>query len=183
MAEDLIRTDLRHFNTASDTEVLLNVFAHELQRTGGVKLTPKELFAALRQVYRRVRGAYSAIALITGYGIVAFRDPYGIRPLIYGKRQTSQGVDYMVASESIALDALGYTVMDDIAPGEAIYIDQQGGFYREQCADKMQHSPCLFEYVYLARPDSVMNNISVYHARIKMGEKLADKILSGAPRS
>ena len=181
LADDLIRTDLRHLNTSSDTEVLLNVFAHELQHTGGVKLTPNELFAALRQVYRRVRGAYSAIALITGYGIVAFRDPYGIRPLIYGKRQTSQGVDYMVASESIALDALGYTVIANIAPGEAIYIDQQGGFYREQCADQIQHSPCLFEFVYLARPDSVMDNMSVYHARINMGKKLADKILAQRP--
>lgn len=178
LAEDLIRTDLRHLNTTSDTEVLLNIFAHELQRTGGVKLTPQELFAALRNVYRRVRGAYSAIALITGYGIVAFRDPYGIRPLIYGKRQTSRGVDYMVASESIALDALGYTVVADIAPGEAIYITQQGEFHRQQCSDVIQHSPCLFEYVYLARPDSVMDNISVYQARIKMGEKLADKILA-----
>lgn len=181
LAQDLIRTDLRHLNTASDTEVLLNVFAHELQRTGGVKLTPAELFAALRNVYRRVRGAYSAIALITGYGIVAFRDPYGIRPLIYGQRETARGIDYMVASESIALDALGYTVLADIAPGEAIYFDQQGGFYREQCADVIQHSPCLFEYVYLARPDSVMDNISVYQARIKMGEKLANKILAQRP--
>lgn len=181
LAEDLIRTDLRHLNTTSDTEVLLNVFAHELQRTGGVKLTPQELFAALRQVYRRVQGAYSAIALITGYGIVAFRDPYGIRPLIYGQRQTSRGIDYMVASESIALDALGFTVVADIAPGEAVYIDQQGGFYREQCADAIQHSPCLFEYVYLARPDSVMDNISVYHARINMGKKLAEKILAERP--
>jgi amidophosphoribosyltransferase len=181
LAQDLIRTDLRHLNTTSDTEVLLNIFAHELQRTGGIRLAPKELFAALRRVYERVRGAYSAIALITGYGIVAFRDPYGIRPLIYGKRVTQRGVDYMVASESIVLDALGYTVVADIAPGEAIYIDQEGGFHREQCVDEIQHSPCLFEYVYLARPDSVMDNISVYHARIKMGEKLADKILAERP--
>ena len=182
LAEDLIRTDLRHLNTTSDTEVLLNIFAHELQRTGGVRLLPKELFAALRRVYQRVRGAYSAIALITGYGIVAFRDPYGIRPLIYGQRVTQRGVDYMVASESIALDALGYTVIGDIAPGEAIYIDQQGGFHREQCVEEVHHSPCLFEYVYLARPDSVMDNISVYQARIKMGEKLADKILRMRPQ-
>jgi amidophosphoribosyltransferase len=181
LADDLIRSDLRHLNTTSDTEVLLNVFAHELQRVGGVKLTPQELFTALRKVYRRVRGAYSAIALITGYGIVAFRDPYGIRPLIYGKRETSRGVDYMVASESIALDALGYTVIDNLAPGEAIYIDQHGGFYREQCADEIQHSPCLFEYVYLARPDSVLDNISVYHARINMGKRLAEKILAQRP--
>lgn len=181
LAEDLIRTDLRHLNTSSDTEVLLNVFAHELQRTGGVKLTPQELFAALRQMYRRVRGAYSAIALITGYGILAFRDPYGIRPLIYGKRTTSLGIDYMIASESIALDALGYEVVADIAPGEAVYIDMQGGFHRQQCADVIQHSPCLFEYVYLARPDSVLDSISVYQARIKMGEKLALKIKQERP--
>ncbi len=181
LAEDLIRTDLRHLNTSSDTEVLLNIFAHELQRTGGVKLKPQELFAALRKVFKRVRGAYSAIALITGYGILAFRDPYGIRPLVYGKRQTSIGIDYMVASESIALDALGYTVIAEVAPGEAIFIDQEGGFYQEQCADTIQPSPCLFEYVYLARPDSVMNNISVYHARRKMGEKLAAKIFAEWP--
>lgn len=181
LAHDLIRTDLRHLNTNSDTEVLLNVFAHELQRTGGVKLTPQELFAALKQVYHRVHGAYSAIALINGYGIVAFRDPYGIRPLIYGRRKTSKGVDYMVASESIALDALGYTVVGDIAPGEAIYFNQQGEFHREQCADVRQHSPCLFEYVYLARPDSVLDNISVYQARIKMGIKLAENILAQRP--
>lgn len=181
LAQDLIRTDLRHINTASDTEVLLNIFAHELQRTGGVHLTAEALFSALRQMYRRVQGAYSAIALIAGYGILAFRDPYGIRPLIYGKRETSRGVDYMVASESIALDALGYTVVADVAPGEALYINQQGEIYREQCASHVQLSPCLFEYVYLARPDSVMNNISVYHARIKMGEKLADKILAERP--
>lgn len=181
LAEDLIRTDLRHLNTSSDTEVLLNVFAHELQRTGGVKLTPQELFAALRQVYRRVRGAYSAIALITGYGILAFRDAYGIRPLVYGKRTTSLGTDYMIASESIALDALGYEVIADLAPGEAVYIDRDGGFHQEQCADTLQHSPCLFEYVYLARPDSMIDNISVYQARIKMGEKLALKIKNERP--
>ncbi len=181
LAHDLIRTDLRHLNTTSDTEVLLNIFAHELQRTGSVNLKPQELFAALRQVYHRVHGAYSAIALITGYGIVAFRDPYGIRPLIYGRRKTSRGMDYMVASESIALDALGYTVVGDIAPGEAIYFNQQGEFHREQCVDVKQHSPCLFEYVYLARPDSVMDNISVYQARIKMGIKLAENILAQRP--
>ena len=113
----------------------MNVFAHELQRTGGMQVDSQELFAAFSNVYQRVRGAYSAIAMITGYGIVAFRDPYGIRPLVYGKRKTSQGIDYMIASESIALDALGYQLIGDIAPGEAIYIDQQGDFHREQCAD------------------------------------------------
>ncbi|MBS0350893.1 MAG: amidophosphoribosyltransferase [Proteobacteria bacterium] len=181
LAEDLIRTDLRHLNTDSDTEVLLNVFAHELQRTGSSQLAPEQLFLALRNVYRRVRGAYSAIALITGYGIVAFRDPYGIRPLIYGRRETSLGVDYMVASESIALDALGYKVVEDVKPGEAIYIDQQGQFYKEQCVAPIEHTPCLFEYVYLARPDSVLDHVSVYQARIKMGEKLGQKILKERP--
>ncbi len=181
LANDLIRSDLRHLNTESDTEVLLNVFAHELHLTGGVRLTPSELFRALKKVYQRVRGAYSAIAMITGYGIVAFRDPYGIRPLVYGKRQTERGTDYMIASESIALDALGYQVVDDVAPGEAIYIDQSGGFFQEKCVLDTHHTPCLFEYVYLARPDSVIDKISVYHARLKMGEKLAENILQIRP--
>ncbi len=176
LAEDLIQSDMRHLNTESDTEVLLNVFAHELQQISGQTLTPKSLFTALRQVYARVKGAYSAIALIAGYGIVAFRDPFGIRPLIYGRRKTANGVDYMIASESIALNALGYEVVADIAPGHALYITVKGEVYQEQCSTVTQQTPCLFEYVYLARPDSVIDNVSVYHARQKMGEKLADKI-------
>lgn len=181
LAEDLIRSDKRHLNTESDTEVLLNVFAHELQSKGGEVLKPEELFRALRQVYSRVRGAYSAIALIAGYGIVAFRDPFGIRPLIYGRKKTATGVDYMIASESIALNALGYEIIADIAPGHALYITLQGEIYHEQCAQHVDQTPCLFEYVYLARPDSVIDNISVYHARLKMGEKLAEKILKEWP--
>lgn len=176
LANDLILSDLRHLNTRSDTEVLLNVFAHELQRTAGLRLTPAELFHALKKVYQRVQGAYSAIAMINGYGIVAFRDPYGIRPLVYGKRQTASGVDYMVASESIALDALGYQLIGDVAPGQAIYIDGESKVHQQQCVEPVQHSPCLFEYVYLARPDSVIDQISVYHARMNMGKRLADKI-------
>lgn len=181
LAEDLVRTDLRHLNTESDSEVLLNVFAYELQQAGGVKLSPQHLFSALKKVYQRLRGAYSVIVLITGYGIVAFRDPYGIRPLVYGKRDIGGRTDYMVASESIALDALGYQSITDVAPGEAIYITQEGHFYQEQCAPQVQHAPCLFEYVYLARPDSVIDHISVYHARLNMGEKLAHKILQERP--
>lgn len=182
LANDLIRSDLRHLNTASDTEVLLNVFAHELQRTAGIRLTAVELFMALKKVYQRVRGAYSAIAMITGYGIVGFRDPYGIRPLVYGKRETRFGTDYMMASESIALDALGFQLIGNVAPGQAIYIDQAGVIHKQQCVDMTQHSPCLFEYVYLARPDSVIDNISVYHARINMGKRLAQKILRERPQ-
>ena len=181
LAEDLIRSDKRHLNTESDTEVLLNVFAHELQSKGGETLKPAELFTALRQVYSRIRGAYSAIALIAGYGIVAFRDPFGIRPLIYGKKKSATGVDYMIASESIALNALGYEVIADVAPGHALYITLQGEIFHEQCAQQVDQAPCLFEYVYLARPDSVIDNISVYHARLKMGEKLADKIVKEWP--
>ncbi len=182
LANDLIRSDLRHLNTESDTEVLLNIFAHELQKTGGMRLTPSELFSALKKVYQRVHGAYSAIAMITGYGIIAFRDPYGIRPLVYGKRKTELGFDYMIASESIALDALGYQLIDDVAPGQAIFIDQTGKVHQQQCAEIVQSSPCLFEYVYLARPDSVIDHISVYHARINMGKRLAEKILKLRPQ-
>jgi amidophosphoribosyltransferase len=181
LTHDLVTNDLRHLNTRSDSEVLLNVFAHELQRTGGIKLQPNDLFSALKVDYSRVQGAYSAIIMIHGYGILAFRDPYGIRPLVYGRRKMAHGVDYMMASESIALDALGYELIDDVGPGEAIFIDLQGNCHRQQCVEEVQHSPCLFEYIYLARADSVMEHISVYQARINMGYKLAEKILLENP--
>jgi len=177
LAKGVFRSDLRHINTNSDSEVLLNVFAHELQKLG--KLTPSknEIFSAVKEVHRRCRGAYAAIAMITGYGIVAFRDPFGIRPLCYGKRETAKGAEYMVASESVALSALGFDLVRDIAPGEALYIETGGKLYHERCSDQSQLTPCIFEYVYFARPDSIIDNISVYKARIRMGEKLAEKVV------
>ncbi len=172
----LFESDLRHINTQSDSEVLLNVFAHELQKLGKLRPTPAEIFEAVRGVHRRCSGAYAVVAMITGYGIVAFRDPYGIRPLVYGERDTDAGKEYMVASESVALDVLGFRLVRDVAPGEAVYIEQDGSMHTCQCARAPQVSPCLFEYVYLARPDSIIDGISVYKARLRMGERLADTI-------
>jgi len=177
LKRELFRQDLRHVNTSSDSEVLLNVLAHELQEaTTNYKLDPATIFAAVSGVHRRCRGAYAVVAMIAGYGLLAFRDPYGIRPLVYGKLETDAGTEYMLASESVALDALGFQVVRDIAPGEAVFIDEDGNFYSQQCATNPSLSPCLFEYVYLARPDSVIDGISVYETRLRMGESLADKI-------
>ena len=177
LKSDLFRQDLRHVNTNSDSEVLLNVLAHELQEGAtNYKLDPATIFAAVSGVHRRVRGAYAVVAMIAGYGLLAFRDPYGIRPLVYGKMETEHGPEYLVSSESVALDALGYELVRDIAPGEAIFIDEDGHFYSQQCALNPTLNPCLFEYVYLARPDSVMDGISVYETRLRMGESLGDKI-------
>ncbi len=175
--EDLFRADRRHINTSSDSEVLLNVFAHELQNVSGLRLRPDDVFKAVERVHDRAVGAYAAVAMITGYGIVGFRDPHGIRPLVFGKRETEAGPEYMIASESVALNMLGFDVIDDVAPGEAVYIQSNGRFYRQQCAPKVTFSPCIFEHVYFARPDSVLDGVSVYKARLKMGEKLADKVL------
>lgn len=181
LKQDLVRTDRRHLNTHSDSEVLLNVFAHELQNFTQDKLTPDMIFAAVKGVYERCRGAYAVIIMIVGYGIVAFRDPYGIRPLIYGVRDTAEGAEYMVASESVALDALGYNIVSDVAPGEAIFIDADGHLHQQLCAQFNQHAPCLFEYVYLARPDSIIDNVLVYKFRSALGHKLAEKILREFP--
>ncbi|MEJ2670099.1 MAG: amidophosphoribosyltransferase [Gammaproteobacteria bacterium] len=177
LAQDLFREDLRHVNTGSDSEVLLNVFAHELQKVGGIKLTPDTVFLALSQVFERCKGAYAVVSMIPGYGIIAFRDPHGIRPLVYGYRDTSEGREYMVASESVALDTLGFTLERDVLPGEAICITESGELYAHVCAKQVSRSPCIFEYVYLSRPDSVIEGISVYQARLQMGVSLADKIL------
>lgn len=181
LAEELYRADLRHINTNSDSEVLLNIFAHELQEQKQLKPTPEVIFKAVEQVHKRVRGAYAVVALISGYGIVAFRDPQGIRPVVFGKQENSQGVEYMVASESVALDSLGFKMIRDIAPGEAIVITEDGQFFSQQCAEKTEYKPCIFEYVYLARADSYMDGIAVYKARLRMGEKLAEKILRERP--
>ena len=181
LKDNLYREDLRHINTNSDSEVLLNVFAHELQQHGKLKLTEDDIFAAVAGVHRRCKGAYAAVALITGYGVVAFRDPYGIRPLVYGERKTPDGMDFMVASESVALDVLGFDLIGDVKPGEAVFISMEGKLVTRQCADNPHYSPCIFEYVYLARPDSIIDDVSVYKARLRMGEKLADKIRRTIP--
>ncbi|MFO1431102.1 MAG: amidophosphoribosyltransferase [Candidatus Competibacteraceae bacterium] len=177
LKNELFRSDLRHINTDSDSEILLNVFAHELQRASGVFIDHRDIFNAVEAVHRRVRGAYAVVVLIIGYGILAFRDPFGIRPLVYGRRESEEGVEYMVASESVALDALDFKLVRDVEPGEAIFIDTNGHVYTRQCADRPLYSPCIFEFVYLARPDSIMDNVSVHKARMRMGEYLAEKIL------
>ena len=163
--------------TNSDSEVLLNVLAHELQEASrSYALDPATIFQAVSGVHRRCRGAYAIVAMIAGYGLLAFRDPFGIRPLVFGSMQTDQGTEYLVASESVALDVLGFRLVRDVAPGEAIFIDMDGNFYSKQCAPNASLNPCIFEYVYLARPDSVIDGISVYETRLRMGESLAEKI-------
>lgn len=181
LADELYREDFRHINTNSDSEVLLNIFAHELQQQKQIKPTPEAIFTAVARVHERVRGAYAVVALISDYGLVAFRDPNGIRPAVYGTRQTSAGTEYMVASESVALDGLDFKLERDIAPGEAIIITQEGEFFAKQCAKTPRLVPCVFEHVYFARPDSVIDGIAVYKARLHMGEKLAEKILRERP--
>ena len=177
LKQELFRQDLRHVNTNSDSEVLLNVLAHELQAsTRNVTLDIANIFAAVAGVHRRCRGAYAVVAMISGYGLLAFRDPFGIRPLVIGRNETDKGVEYMIASESVALDSLGFKLLRDVAPGEAVFIDDQSNFYSQQCAQGATLNPCIFEYVYLARPDSVIDGISVYASRLRMGERLADKI-------
>ncbi len=177
LKDEMFRTDLRHINTGSDSEVLVNVLAHELEQASvKLRLEPPAIFRAVAAVHRRLRGAYAVVAMIAGYGVLAFRDPFGIRPLIIGYNETETGTEYMVASESVAVDALGYKVLRDVAPGEAVFIDEDGNFHSEQCAAKSSLNPCIFEYVYLARPDSVIDGASVYETRLHMGEKLAEKI-------
>ena len=178
----LFQSDLRHVNTTSDSEVLLNVFAHELQLQGKLRPEAKDIFAAVKGVHRRCRGAYGVVAMISGIGMLAFRDPNGIRPLLYGKRTIADGnTEYMVASESVALDVLGFDLIGDVAPGEAVYIDAAGVLTTAQCAEQVNKTPCMFEYVYFARPDSIIDGISVYKARLRMGDVLAEKILHVRP--
>jgi amidophosphoribosyltransferase len=181
LSEVLIREDRRHLNTSSDSEVLLNVFASELQRVGTMRVTPADIFAAASAVYRRCRGGYAVVAMIIGHGVLGFRDPFGIRPLVLGQRRTPKGTEHMLASESVALDMLGFELLRDIAPGEAVFIDERGRLHSNQCVPSERHTPCIFEYVYFARPDSIIDNISVYRARMRMGEKLADKIARERP--
>ncbi len=177
----LIRQDRRHLNTGSDTEVLLNVFAHELQLQGDHDLTPEAVFAAVAGVHQRCRGGYAVVVMILGYGLVAFRDPHGIRPICLGHRHTPAGTERMIASESVAMDALGFELDRDIAPGEAVYIEKNGTLHSRRCGPRLAHTPCIFEFVYFARPDSIIDRISVYKARLRMGESLADKIIAERP--
>ena len=184
--DELIRaiyaSDLRHINTHSDSEALLNVFAHEIQRQQQLRPTPEVIFNAVAATHRRVRGAYAVVAMISGYGLVAFRDPFAIRPIIYGEREAEDGgTEYMIASESVALESQGFRVVRDLEPGEALIITADGAVHHQQCAAQPQRVPCIFEYVYFARPDSTIDGINVYKARLRMGEKLAERILRDWP--
>ncbi|MES2018890.1 MAG: amidophosphoribosyltransferase [Pseudomonadota bacterium] len=177
LKSEMFRNDRRHINTDSDSEVLLNVLAHEIQEsTTGFTLDPDSVFKAVAAVHRRVRGAYAVVAQIAGHGLLAFRDPFGIRPLCIGINETEQGNEYLIASESVALEGMGFRFLRDIAPGEAVFIDNDGALYERQCADNPTLNPCAFEYVYLARPDSILDGASVYATRLKMGEYLAEKV-------
>ena len=177
LKKELFLEDKRHLNTESDSEILLNVFAHELAKQESIHLKPDDVFAAVRGVHKRCKGAYAVVAMLTGRGIVAFRDPNGIRPLVYGVRESKHGMEYIVASESVALDVLGYSLVRDISPGEAVYIDEHGKITSQQCAENTLHTPCIFEYVYFARPDSVIEDVFVQKARMRMGQCLAKKIM------
>ena len=173
---ELFKSDRRHLNTDSDSEVLLNVLAHELQKTSKLKPEADDVFKAVEALHRRCKGAYAVVAMIAGVGLVAFRDPYGIRPVVIGKKETENGNDYIISSESVAVDSLDYTLMRDIAPGECIFIDAPGNIHSQQCAENPVLSPCMFEYVYFARPDSIIDGISVHKSRMRMGATLAQKI-------
>jgi len=176
LKEALFVQDQRHINTDSDSEVLLNVFAHELQSLGKLHLSVNDVFQAVSGVHRRCRGAYAVVIMIAGFGILGFRDPHGIRPVVFGERKSESGTEFMIASESVALDVLGFHLIRDIAPGEAVFIEESGKLHTQQCAESTDHCPCIFEYVYFARPDSIIDDISVYKARIRMGTKLAEKV-------
>lgn len=178
----MFREDLRHLNTDSDSEIILNVFAHGLHGYAENRhVTPGAIFKSVADVYQRCVGGYAIVSMINGYGMVGYRDPWGIRPLVIGKRETEKGVEYMLASESVALNALDFELVRDVAPGEAVIVELDGTLHTQVCAEKTSYSPCLFEFVYLARPDSIMDGISVYKARLRMGEALAAKIKRERP--
>jgi amidophosphoribosyltransferase len=184
LKQELFAIDRRHINTESDTEVLINILAHELEQAArDLPLSPDEVFKAVAAVHRRIKGSYAVVALIAGYGLLAFRDPYGIRPLCYGENKTDEGSEVMVASESVALEGTSHTFVRDLAPGEAIFVDTSGTVHSQQCAVAPKLNPCMFEFVYLARPDSVIDGISVYQARLNMGETLAQRVISTIPPS
>ncbi len=184
LTQELFHVDRRHLNTSSDTELLVNVLANELQeQVSGSELDPDQIFEAISRVHERVEGSYAAIALIAGHGLLAFRDPFGIRPLVLGRRSAGfVGDDWIVASESLVLESAGYEVVRDLLPGEAVFVGMNGEMTSRQCAANPRLIPCSFEYVYLARPDSVMNGISVYEARLRLGDRLADTIAKYTPR-
>jgi amidophosphoribosyltransferase len=184
LTQELFHVDRRHLNTTSDTELLVNVLANELQeQVSGADLDPEQVFQAISRLHERVEGSYAAIALIAGHGLLAFRDPFGIRPLVLGRRQQGLvGEEWIVASESLVLESGGYEVVRDVAPGEAVFIAMNGEMTSRQCAANPRLIPCSFEYVYLARPDSIMNGISVYEARLRLGDRLADTIARYTPR-
>jgi amidophosphoribosyltransferase len=183
LTRELFEVDRRHLNTSSDTELLVNVLAHELQaQVTGADLDPDQVFAAISRLHERVEGSYAAIALIAGHGMLAFRDPFGIRPLVLGRRSAGlTGDEWVVASESLVLEAGGYETVREVAPGEAVFITVSGELIARQCAANPRLIPCSFEYVYLARPDSIMNGISVYEARLRLGDRLADTIARYTP--
>ncbi len=184
LKQELFAIDRRHINTESDSEVLLNVLAHELELAArDLPLTAEEVFKAVRAVHKRIKGSYAVVCLIAGYGLLAFRDPYGIRPLCFGEADLPEGREVMVASESVALEGTGHRFVRDVQPGEAIFIDLEGRVHAQQCAEHPTLHPCIFEYVYLARPDSVIDGISVYQARLNMGETLAQRVISTMPPS
>lgn len=181
LKDELFMSDMRHLNTSSDTEVLLNIFAHELQLQAKPVFDREDIFKAVRAVHKRCKGGYAVIAMIMGKGILAFRDPFGIRPVVYGKRESDKGTEYMVASESVALQAQGFELVRDLEPGEALFIEQEGKIFSKQCAEDPRLTPCIFEYVYFARPDSILDEISVYKARLRMGKTLVAKMLRERP--
>ena len=181
LSDLLSREDRRHLSTDSDSEVLLNVFAHELQIRANGHPTADPVFDAVQALHRRCSGGYAVVALIVGHGIVAFRDPNGIRPLVLGRREVDGGFDYMVASESVALDVLQYERMRDLKPGETVFIENNRTLHSREHRGEIRHTPCIFEYVYFARPDSILDDISVYKARLRMGEQLAGKIVREFP--
>ena len=181
LKKELYKQDRRHINTSSDSEVLLNIFAQELQKYKAYRVHPEEVFAAVSGVHKRCQGAYAVVALITRDGVVGFRDPHGIRPLVYGKREINGVTDYILASESVALVTQGYEIVRDIEPGEAIFITHDGQVHTKQCADNPQYNTCIFEYVYFARPDSIIDNVFVHKARMRMGHKLAEKVMREWP--
>ncbi|MEM7052627.1 MAG: amidophosphoribosyltransferase [Acidobacteriota bacterium] len=181
LKREVFLSDRRHINTESDSEVLLNVLAHELQIQASLELRAEQLFRAVAAVHRRCTGGYATIGLVPGRGVIGIRDPHGIRPLVYGVRRRGGGEEWAIASESVALDVLGFDLVADVAPGEAVFIDMEGNLRKQQCAERKAHTPCIFEFVYFARPDSLLDDISVYKARLRMGERLAQKILREWP--
>jgi len=181
LKKELFKEDQRHLNTNSDSEILLNVFAHELQALGKLRIDENDIFQAVSAVHKRCKGAYAVVIMIAGYGVLAFRDPHGIRPIVFGERKLEHGSDFMVASENVALSVLDFELIRDIEPGEAVFIEATGKLHTKQCSDVVDHCPCIFEYVYFARPDSIIDDISVYKARLRMGEALADKVLREWP--